>query len=306
MALRPPDSDERVFLRIVETGSLKAAAKQLGSDPSAISRRLATLEARLNQQLIRRSTRGSRPTEMGARYYEGLTQIVAQQDALEAQVAMADDSPEGHLRVSAPPEFGVRFVVPVLEDLERRYPKLSVHLALGTAFADLAESDLDVAVRIGTLRDSALRVRRLGLVPRVLVASPEYLEAHGTPTTTTDLESHRFLGYVGAGAKLPLRIKTAEGQVREVQMQPRFTVNSISTLVRLVEEGRGVFFGPLWAFAASIAAGRARSLLSDHHIDPYPVGALYRGNRYVPAKVRRFVEAMAARVRTEDGLIGIR
>jgi DNA-binding transcriptional LysR family regulator len=209
------------------------------------------------------------------------------------------------LRVTAPPEFGVRFVVPVLEALERSHPALTVHLSLGTAFTDIGAEDLDVAIRIGALRDSALRVRRLGLVPRVLVASPAYLDAHGEPLTAADLAGHSFLNYVGSGGAQTLRMKTAQGRAREVQFRARFTVNSIATLVRLVEAGRGIFLGPRWAFADSLAAGRVRPLLEDHHFDAYPVQALYRSRRYVSAKTRVFIEAMVRRVAQEDSLIGV-
>ncbi|HMR76956.1 MAG TPA: substrate binding domain-containing protein, partial [Polyangiaceae bacterium] len=218
-------------------------------------------------------------------------------------VALAADEQEGHLRVTAPPEFGVRFVVPVLEELECQHPRLSVELSLGTGFLDLASSDIDVAIRIGTLPDSALRVRRLGLVPRVLVASPAYLKNHGTPKLAADLSTHRFLGYLNPGASPTLRTKTSEGQSREVRVpRPEFTVNSIATLVRMVEAGRGVFLGPLWAFAESLRSGRVRSLLADHDFEAYPAQALYRSRRYVPAKTRVFIEAMAQRVAAEESL----
>ncbi len=302
MSWTPSDSDERLFLRIVETGSLKAAAQQVGSDPSAVSRRLSALEARLGQQLVRRSTRGSRPTEAGARYYEGLSQLVAQQDALEASVADTTDAPQGRLRVSAPPEFGVRFVVPVLEALQRAYPALHVELSLGTRFSDLAVEDLDVAIRIGTLRDSALRARRLGRVPRTLVAAPRYLETHGTPTEVADLPSHRFVGYLAPGGFQTLRMKTADSQARETKVRPHFTVNSISTLVRLVEAGQGLFYGPLWAFSDSLVQDRVVPVLPELRFDAYPFHAVYQGRRYLPAKTRTFIDAMLEHVATADGL----
>ena len=302
MTPSPADSDERLFVRIVDAGSLKAAAEQLGTDPSAVSRRLAALEARLGQQLIRRSTRGSRPTEIGARYYDGLSQLIAQQDALEATVAATTDEPQGRLRVTAPPEFGVRFVVPVLEALQRSHPALAVELALGTGFTDLAMEDLDVAIRIGTLPDSALRSRRLGRVPRALVASPAYVEAHGAPKTLADLSAHRMLGYLSVGGRNTIRAQTIAGQRREVEIRPHFTVNSIATLVRLVEAGAGMFLGPRWAFAAAIATGRAQTLLEDHRFDAYPLQALYRGRHYVPAKTRVFIDAMAQCVASSETL----
>lgn len=302
MPLIPPDSDERVFLRIVEAGSLKAAAAQLATDPSSVSRRLAALEERIGQQLVQRSTRGSGPTEAGARYYEGLSRIVAQQDALEADVAGSADAPQGRLRITAAPEFGVRFVVPVLERLRQLHPELVVELSLGTQFSDLALLDLDVAIRVGTLGDSSLRTRRFGHVPRVLVASPGYLQASGAPCEASDLSAHSFVSYLTNRGVNRLRMRDPAGQSREVSVRPLFTVNSIRTLVRLVESGAGIFLGPLWAFDDSLCAGRSVRVLPDHEFDAFPVQALYRGQHYLPAKTRVFIDAMAEQVRNEPSL----
>lgn len=302
MTLLPPDSDERVFLRVVEAGSLKAAAEQLGHDPSAISRRLAALEHRLGQQLLRRSTRGSQPTEAGARYYEGLGALVDQQDALEAAVAGAGDDPQGLLRVSAPPEFGVRFVVPVLERLSDEHEALRVELALGTGFADLHLEDIDVAIRIGHLRDSALTARRLGVVPRVIAAAPRYLRKHGTPKTLHDLADHDMLGYRAASRVHLLRCTSPDGQARELRTQPRFTVNAMNTLVRMVEAGKGIYYGPIWAVANALQKRRVRPLLEDHALDALPVHAVYRDRRYLPAKTRVFIDAIAGALADEPSL----
>ncbi|MEM9691615.1 MAG: LysR family transcriptional regulator [Myxococcota bacterium] len=296
------ESDERLFLLIVETGSLKAAAERIGADPSAVSRRLAALESRLGQQLIRRSRRGSSPTDVGRRYYDGLAPLVAQQDALEAAVTGETDEPRGLLRVTAPPEFGVRFVVPVLEGLERKHGELSIQLALGSSFYDLEGGGLDAAVRIGHLSDSALRVRRLGNVPRTMVAAPDYLDRRGRPGAAPDLKGHRFLGYRTTDGRGRFSLITAEGQRREVTVHLSFTVDSISTLVRLTEAGDGIVLGPQWAFAQGLAAGRLERVLPDVGFDAPPVQVLYAGHRYLPARTRAFIEAMTAAVAAEPNL----
>jgi len=163
------DTDERLFLRVVEAGSLKAAAAFLGKDASTLSRRVAALEERLGVKLLVRSTRRTTPTDAGQRYYEGLRDLVAQQEALEAEVSRTTETPHGQLRVTAPVDFGARFVVPVLARLQESAPDLVVECVLGSGYLDLAEHGLDVAVRVGKLPDSALIARRLGAVPRVLV-----------------------------------------------------------------------------------------------------------------------------------------
>jgi DNA-binding transcriptional LysR family regulator len=181
-----------------------------------------------------------------------------------------------------------------------------VELSLGTSFSDLALEDIDVAIRIGRLRDSALRARRLGRVPRTLVAASSYLKRAGCPETPAELSSHEFLGYLPPRGDYALRMKTAEGAPREVRVPtPRFTVNSIATLVRLVEAGQGIFFGPLWAFAESLERGRVRRLLPEMEFDAYPVHALYRERHYLPAKTRVFVDAMVEHVGRQPGLEGV-
>lgn len=302
MSVTPPDSDERLFLRIVEAGSLKVAAAQLGSDPSSVSRRLAALEARLGQQLLRRSTRGSKPTEAGARYYEGLAALIAQQDALEAAVAGERDEPQGRLHVTAPPEFGVRFVVPVLEQLRAKHPQLVVELRLGTGFSKLSEQGLDAAVRIGKLPDSSLKARKLGTVPRVLVASPGYLDERGRPSAAEQLGEHRFVSYLTHNGVNRIKLSAPGGPALELEVRPVFTVNSISTLVRMVEAGAGVTLAPRWAFEASLAAGRVVSLLSDHGLEAYPIQIVHPSRRYLPAKTRVFIEAMAAHLRAQPSI----
>lgn len=302
MTLLPPDSDERVFARVVEAGSLKAVAEQMGHDPSAISRRISALEARLGQRLLRRSTRGSRPTELGARYYAGLSQLLSQQDALEAAVAGAQDRPQGTLRVTAPPEFGTRFVVPVLQALSDAHPALDVELSLGTGFFDLDLQDIDVAIRIGVLHDSALVARKLGNVPRCIVGAPCYLRTHGQPRSVDGLQDHRFLAYRSTRGTQTLSLRTPDGQRRELTVHAAFTVNSVTTLTRMAEAGKGLLYGATWSVRDALDGGRLHAVLPDHQLDAAPLHALYRDRRYQPAKTRAFIEAMADHIAGEPGL----
>lgn len=296
------DSDERLFLRVVEAGSLKAAAEQLGTDPSTVSRRLASLEARLGVKLLQRSTRRSTPTDAGARYFDGLRRLVDQQEALEAEISGTVDTPRGRLRVTAPVDFGARFVVPVLAELQSQAPALEVELLLGSGFFDLVEKGIDVAIRIGQLRDSALVARKLGVVPRVLVAAPGYLERRGVPRVPADLEAHDFIFYAGSNADAPIELGGPAGDTTTVLVRGRFIVNSISGIRALVEAGRGLHLGPLWAFDEAIAAGRLEALLPDYGLRAYPLQAVYAPSPYVPAKTRAFIELMARRVQAEPVL----
>jgi DNA-binding transcriptional LysR family regulator len=290
------DPQEKMFLRVIEAGSLKAAAEQLNTDPSSVSRKIAALEGRLGVKLIERSTRRSAPTEAGSRYYEGLSRLFAEQQALEAQVTGAAETPTGRLRVAAPVDFGALFVAPILRDLQRAHPALEVQLMLGSSFADLAEQGIDVAVRIGRLPDSSLIARRLGSVPRVLAASPDYVALRGAPQTPEELGEHDFVFYTPASTRKPITLIGPDGP-QQVETNGRFTVNSVTAIRNLVLDGMGIHLGPRWALRDALESGALVRLLPDYEPEAFPLHALYRSTAFVPAKIRAFVDRLAANAR---------
>ena len=295
------ETNETLFLRVVEAGSLKAAAEQIRADPSAVSRKIAALENRLGVKLLVRSTKRSAPTEAGTAYYEGMRTLVDQQEALEAKVAGTVDTPTGRLRVTAPVEFGARFVAPVLSALQDSAPDLQVELLLGSAFLDLVEQGIDVAVRIGRLPDSTLIARHLGAVPRVVVASREFVAAHGAPATPHELSSHPFVFYRPEQANTRFRM-LRDGAETSVTMSGRFTVNSVFAIREWVAAGRGLHLGPTWMFEDGLADGSLVALLPDYELDAFPLRAVYLPTPYVPAKVRSFIELMSSAVASNESL----
>ena len=295
------DTDENLFLRVVEAGSLRAAAEQLGADPSTVSRRLARLEARLGVKLLQRSTRRSVPTDAGAVYAEGLRSLLEQQDALEARVAGSRERPSGRLRITAPVDFGARFVAPVVQRLGTLAPDLEMELILGSGLVDLTEQGIDVAVRIGRLPDSRLVAKPLGVVPRVLVASPDYLRRRGEPRTPADLGSHDFVLYNRSNVERPIEFLGPRGR-EEARISGRIAVNSMTAGIALVEAGLGMHLGPLWAYRDSIGAGRVKPLLTDYRTPAYPLNAVYLKTRYVPAKIRVFLDLLVEHMGQEPAL----
>ena len=295
------ETNEQLFVRVVEAGSLKAAAEQIGSDPSAVSRRIAALEARLGVKLLQRSTRRSSPTEAGQRFYDGLRRILEEQAALEADVAGLVDRPTGRLGVAAPVDFGARFVAPVLATLQDEAPGLTIDLRLGSAFADLVEQGLDVAIRIGRLPDSSLIARRLGFVPRVLVGSPSYLRRSDRIVTATDLQRHDFILYRPGDRRSDITLER-DGVSETVTVYGHFTANSVTAIRALVVAGRGLHLGPVWAFEDELRAGDVVPVLPDWSLPAYPVHALYAPTAYVPAKIRRFIDLTAEAFRASGSL----
>ena len=286
------ETNEQIFIRVVEAGSLKAAASQLGSDPSTISRKLTSLEERLGVRLIKRSTRKSNPTEAGIKYYEGIRRLRDEQSALEASISGESDRPRGLLRVTAPLDFGARFIVPALQTMAKESEELKVELLLGSSHEDIVARDIDVAIRIGKLPDSSLICRRLGRVPRVLVGSPNYLAKRGQPMHPSDLSSHDFIFYSQRQERQPVEFETPEGKTITIEVSGRFTVNSVSALCRLVQDGAGLHVGPRWAFEEGIRSGKYVQVLPNYTLQAYPLHALYASAVFIPAKIRTFIDLL--------------
>ncbi|MEM9798400.1 MAG: LysR family transcriptional regulator [Pseudomonadota bacterium] len=297
------DPNIALFIRVVETGSLKAAAREAKTDPSSVTRRIANLEARLGAKLLVRSTRRSRPTEAGQAYYDGMRRLVEEQAALEAEVAGLSDTPKGLLRVTAPVDFGARFVTPVVDRLLTRHPELSVELQLGSEFTDLREANVDVAVRIGTLSDSALIARRFGEVPRAIVAAPSYFDTHEMPRRPADLPDHSFLFY-RPRPEMTLHLVKGADSVSVSVRKARITVNSMAAIRELLFSGQGMALSPLWACEDALAEGRVVRVLEDWTSPAFPLHGVFLPGPFRPAKVRAFLDAMSDQAKLEPSLTG--
>ncbi|RUO38601.1 hypothetical protein CWE13_02850 [Aliidiomarina shirensis] len=298
---------EQIFLQVVESGSFKAAAELMGVEPSAVSRKIAALENRLEVKLLRRSTQRSTPTELGQRYYDRLRHIVDEQAALEEEIKGGVAQLQGSMRIAAPADFGVKFVVPVVKAMQQRASGLSVELLLGSHFENLIEQNIDVAIRIGELSDSALYAKRLGENPRVLVASPQYLERRGTPIVLSDLDDHEFILYSPGQKRAPIIFADGRGHVVE-NMRANITVNSAAAVRALVLDSKGIHHGPLWLFREEIERGELIQLFSDLPLKAYPIHAVYSSRSYMPFKVKEFIRLMSQQVKelTRVPLIGRR
>lgn len=283
---------EQLFVRVVESGSFKKAAEYLKLEPSSVSRQIAALEERLQVRLLRRSTQRTTPTELGQRYYERLRVILDDQLALEEEIKSGVSLLTGKLRITAPVDFGTRFVVPVVCQLQEQAPELSVELLLGSPFESLVENDLDVAVRIGDLPNSSLIAKHLGHNKRVLVASPGYLDKYGTPTSLEQLESHNFILYSSSQARSDIEFSDGN-RFSHQKIRSNITVNSVAAVRRLVLEGKGIHLGPLWVFEEDIESGRLVRLLPDRPLRSFPVHAVYPARSYLPVKVKEFVRLLS-------------
>lgn len=286
----------RLFCRVVEAGSLRAAAMEFGIDPSNVTRRLVALEQRLGTKLVHRSRVRSTPTDIGQAYYEQLTRILAELDQLETEVGGAAIEPRGLLRVAAPSVFGARHVTGWLYELQASAPKLAIDLVLSDQPIDLVEQRIDLAIRIGALKDSSLTVSRLGTMHAALVAAPRYLARAGTPRTPQELEAHQHVLHANALQSEDLELVGPRNKQARVHCRSRFRVSSMLGVEHAVLAGAGFNAGPLWLYADAIESGELVHLLPDWKLPTTTVQAVTVAGRQRPAKIRSALELLQARV----------
>lgn len=293
---------ELAFLKAVELGSIRAAARALGQDPSGISRRITRLEQRLGTKLVDRTGSATTPTAQGQVYFERLKRIIDQLEALEAEVSGEDLDPSGLLRVTAAIDFGQEFLTDWLLEFRHMYPRVDFDLTLASGYVDLVQSNIDVALRVGHLPDSSLVAKKLADVPRVLVASPTYLKRMGTPKMPDDLSRHDFVFFSPRNRTQPLVLFDSEGKRYKVERKGSVSINAVRAAVKAVLADQGVHSGPLWAFARQIVKGGVAVVLPDYHQEVFPLYAVRQPSTVVPARISRFIEFVAEKVKTIDGL----
>lgn len=281
-------------MRVVESGSLSAAARHLRLSPAAVSRRLASLERQLGGALVVRTTRRLQVTDAGRRYYEQAVRILRDIEDAQATVRGAR-AVRGRLRVSAPVTFGLAWVCPAVPALLRKHPELQLDLHLEDRVVDLVAEGLDVAIRIGVEppESSSVVARRLGRYGRYVVASPAYLRRRPRPKEPTALAAHDALLHVPDDRAVTPWIFSREG--REVRVEPRGTLrtNVVFALRDAALAGLGVALLPEWLVADDVAAGRLRVLVSDWSAPRLDVIALHRAELRGAPRVRAFLEHLA-------------
>lgn len=288
-------STERMFLRIVELGSIRAAAREAGVEPSSLSRKLARLEVRLGTQLIDRAAQST--TDAGQLYYNRMRALLSQIDALEAAVSGDAGTPQGKLRIGASIDFGQSFVAPWLTHFCQMHEKVEGQLTLDARNVDMVEAGLDLTIRIGMLADSSLMARKLGTAHRVLVASPDYLARKGTPHTASDLSAHDHILFLPEHAHKPLRLMDAQGKEHNIKRRARLTIGAVRSIAHAVAAGLGIHAGPRWAFADMLKTGEVVEILPDHSQPALPIYAVWAPVAIQPARIRAFVDFVADEIK---------
>src|SRR5262249_45061225 len=257
-----------VFSRVVQLGSFTAAARQLGMPKSTVSRKVSELEARMGARLLQRTTRKLGLTDAGRVYYERAWRIVSELEDAERAVNQIQAAPRGLLRVTAPLSFNVLGAI-VAKYLEKD-DEVQVEMLCTDRQVDLIEERFDVAIRAGPLADSTLVGRKLGTVPRLLVAAPSYCKRHGIPRAPADLKKHSCIAF-RVGATPNVWVLESEGKKVEVRVKPRLSVNDVEMIRAAAIAGLGIAWMPLVSSAEGIRKGRLRHLLPNCRSPEPPV-----------------------------------
>jgi DNA-binding transcriptional LysR family regulator len=283
-----------VFVKVVEGSSFAAAARQLRMSPAMVSKHVQTIEERLGVRLLNRTTRRVSPTEVGQSYYERCLRILSELAEAERAAADSNTTPRGLLKISAPFTFGIAHVAPAIAAYLAAHPDVSIALSLRDRFVDLLDEGFDLAIRIGQLPDSSLIARRLIAIQTILCASPTYLRQHGTPHRPRDLATHNCLVYASSASRGEWRFLDRHGTAETEQVSGRFTADNGDALRILALEGEGIVRVPIYIVDADLAAGRLVRVLADYEAAATPVSAVYPHSRFLSAKVRSFVDFLAA------------
>jgi DNA-binding transcriptional LysR family regulator len=282
----------RVFVRVVELGSLSAAGRHLRLSPAVVSHRLQQLENHLGVRLLNRTTRQLQTTEQGAAFYEAAQKALAAVQHAEDVVADAGGAPRGELRVTVPFGLGRRVLAPLVPAFQARHPGLGVRLRLSDHLLDLVREAVDVAIRLAVLADSSLIARKVADCPRLLCAAPGYLAAHGIPERPEDLLDHRCLLLRFPGSQqYRWSLRTADGYEPFAVRGP-FDADDGDVLTEWALLGQGIVLKPVFEVAEHLRAGRLARVLPDHPPEPVTLAVVYPHRRFLPAKVKAFADFM--------------
>lgn len=290
----------KAFVRTVELGNFTRAADEAGMKVSTVSRHVSALEADLGAAMFNRSTRQIHITEAGTTFYEYASRILAELDEARSATTMLNAEPRGLLRVNIPTTFGRLHVMPHMKKFLANYPEIQLDATLTDETVDIISTGTDVAVRIGVLADSSLVARKLAPQQRLLVASPDYLSAHGEPIDPEDLSKHDCLVFaLQQGNSWFFRKRGQSGNcVSEIKVTGNLRANDSQALQDAARDGLGVGLLPSWLVSEDVRVGRLVRVLTGFEWFIAPDGeraiwAVYPPKKVVSPKVRAFIQFLA-------------
>lgn len=286
----------RVFLKIVETGSLSAAARALHSPLPTVSRKIADLEKLLGATLVTRTNRNIVLTDAGRQYMAAARDILERVEEAERQVSGEYLIPKGDLTVTAPIVFGRLHLLPVIGDFLKAFPQINMRLSLSDRNTNMTEDHIDVALRIGDLTDSGLIATRLGQVRVTVYASPDYLKQNAKPVHPIDLRQHQCIAFEGVRSASSWRFQERKNTF-SVDISPRLSVNTAEAAIDAAASGLGLTQVMSYQARYLVEQGQLEPVLEQFELPAAPVQLLHLPNQILPLKVRSFLDFATPRLR---------
>jgi DNA-binding transcriptional LysR family regulator len=286
-------SSMKVFVAVVDAGSFAAAAARLDTSRAMASKQVQKLEEHLGTRLLNRTTRKLSLTGTGREFYERSVQIISDVEEAEQVAGQMTSTPRGMLKVTMPLSYGQHALAGIVAEFARKYPQVTVDISLSDRKVDLVEEGFDLAVRIGAMPESDLIARKIGAVRSVVCAAPSYLAQFGTPAAPEDLAAHACLGYTLSGTGAQWRLEGPGGTV-VVPVSGPIRADNGDMLRLAAASGAGIVLQPQFIVGDDLAAGRLVRVLPDWQSGEMGVYAVYPSRKHLSAKVRTFVDLLAA------------
>jgi len=284
-----------MYVRVVETGSFSAVARELNTTQPTISKNIAELESWLGAKLLNRSTRKLHLTEVGADYYERCITILQDIEEAEQNVGQLQTQPKGTLRINTVVAFGRLHVIPLLDDFFKRYPDIKIELSLNDRVVDIVSEGLDLAIRMGALSDSSLIAKKISASPFVTVAAKKYLDENGRPQHPTDLKHHQSVIYTGR-ENYHQQEFFDQGKSLIVNIDGRLLSNNTEATREAVLSGYGIATVPKWLVGDALRDGKLETLLTEYQRPALDIHAVYPSGRHLANKSRLFIDFLAERL----------
>lgn len=282
-----------IFATVVKANNFTNAAHALGLTPSAVSKQISLLEDRLGVRLLNRTTRSVSPTEAGQLFFNRCNRILDDLEEAEHMVKDLDTSPKGTLKITATPTFGRTMLMKIFSEFLREYPDVNFDLILADKGLDLVREGIDLSIHLGSLQDSRLVARPVARQNVIMVATRQYIERHGAPSSLEDLNNHHMLMVSGIDYAEPRWIKRFIKDAKLQDKERRFTVNDLDTMCEACLHDMGVAALPTYMIQAELDSGRVVHVLPEVVFPKRTIHIVYPENRYLSAKSRAFIDFMA-------------
>jgi DNA-binding transcriptional LysR family regulator len=282
--------DIEIFVRIVEAGGIGSAAEQLNIAKSAVSRRLAELEKRLGTKLINRTTRLSNLTEEGKLYYQQGLGLLNHLQEFNQLTSNEEQCLQGTLRISAPVSFGILHLPDVLDEFSQLHPALTIDIHFSDSYTDLIEGGFDLALRIGNLKDSTLVARKITSIRHTVIASKDYLSTVPTIKKPADLQHCNLLQYSNSSNSSWTFRDEYQQQHTIKASHAKMIANNGDFLLKMVSKGHGVAILPTFIAYGVIASKEVEMILTDYHIMPVNLYAVYPQSHFLAIRTRKFID----------------